>query len=454
MTTQRIAAIATLSVGIAIGIALDRSGRRIVPPLVASETTAAVPIQRVSNGSVDPGQNAVTQDEATVIRVARAITPTVVSVTQDEGSGSGIIVDKSGVVLTNAHVVGNSRTVGVGLADGRTLNGQVLGRDPTIDVAVVRVPAQNLPVAPIGDSDKLEVGQSAIAVGNPLGLERTVTAGVVSAINRNPRGISLDGLIQTDAAISPGNSGGPLVDTHGRVIGINTAVLAGAGASGLGFAIPINLANDVVRQVLATGHITRAYLGVGFADIEPELARQFGLPVKEGIILTAVERGSPAGRAGLRPQDIIVKGNDTAIESGGDLRKLLRSLKPGATVRLEVIRPNGHSTVPVELGDDIAFLDDRAFGDERRDFRLIDLGLLHVQRTLDLHELLGAELAGAVHHNVEVTLLHARDDGRIVGLARGDEVPGRDTGGRGQDGQHGDPAVARDPDHGRLDCED
>jgi len=350
MTTQRIAAIATLAVGIAIGIALDRSGRRIVPPLVARETPAAVPVQKVSNGSIDPDPNAVTQDEATVIRVARAITPTVVSVTQDEGSGSGIIVDKSGVVLTNAHVVGDSRTVGVGLADGRTLTGQVLGRDPTIDVAVVRVPAQNLPVAPIGDSDKLEVGQSAIAVGNPLGLERTVTAGVVSAINRNPRGISLDGLIQTDAAISPGNSGGPLVDTHGRVIGINTAVLAGAGASGLGFAIPINLANDVVRQVLTTGHITRAYLGVGFADIEPELSRQFGLPVKEGIILTAVERGSPAGKAGLRPQDIIVKGNDTAIESGGDLRKLLRSLKPGATVRLEVIRPNGRSTVPVELG--------------------------------------------------------------------------------------------------------
>jgi S1-C subfamily serine protease len=294
--------------------------------------------------------NAVTEDEAMVIRVARAMTPTVVSVAQAEGSGSGIIVDKSGLVLTNAHVVGNSRTVEVGLADGRTLNGQVLGRDPTIDVAVVRVPAQNLPTAPIGDSDKLEVGQSAIAIGNPLGLERTVTSGVVSAVNRNPRGISLDGLIQTDAAISPGNSGGPLVDSHGRVIGINTVVLSGAGASGLGFAVPINLANDVVRQVLTTGRITRAYLGVGFADIEPELARQFGLPVKHGVILTAVERGSPAARAGLRPQDIVVKGNDTVIESGGDLRKLLRTLTPGATVRLEVVRPNGRATVPVQLG--------------------------------------------------------------------------------------------------------
>ena len=350
MTTQRIAAIATLSAGIAIGIALDHSGRQIVQPLVANETAAPAATQRVSNGSTDAAANAATEDEATVIRVARAITPTVVSVAQSEGSGSGIIIDKSGVVLTNAHVVGNSRTVEVGLADGRTLSGQVLGRDPTIDVAVVRVPAQNLPVAPIGDSDKLEVGQSAIAIGNPLGLERTVTAGVVSAVNRNPRGISLDGLIQTDAAISPGNSGGPLVDSHGRVIGINTAVLSGAGASGLGFAVPINLANDVVQQLLTTGRNTRAYLGVTFADIEPGLATQFGLPVKEGIILTSVQPRSPAARAGLRPQDIIVRGNSTQIGSGGDLRKLLRSLKPGATVRLEVVRPNGRATLPVQLG--------------------------------------------------------------------------------------------------------
>jgi serine protease Do len=351
MTPQRITAIITLSVGVAIGIALDRAGRKVVRPLVANETTAAaVPAQRVSNGSVDPASNAVTEAEATVIRVARAMTPTVVSVVQEEGSGSGVIVDQSGVVLTNAHVVGNSRRVQVGLADGRTVQGQVLGRDPTIDVAVVRVNAQNLPIAPIGDSDKLEVGQSAIAIGNPLGLERTVTAGVVSAVNRNPRGISLDGLIQTDAAISPGNSGGPLVDSHGRVIGINTAVLSGPGASGLGFAIPINLANDVVRQVLTTGRITRAYLGVTFADIDSELAQQFGLPVKQGIILTSVEPGSPAARAGLRPQDIIVKGNDTAVTSGGDLRKLLRSLTPGTTVRLDVIRPNGRSTIPVQLG--------------------------------------------------------------------------------------------------------
>ena len=345
MTRQRLTIIATLALGVGIGFALDRSGRDVVPPLRASQTPAP-PAQPVSDAT-----NAVTQDEATVIRVAREITPTVVSVTQQQGSGSGIIVSRDGVVLTNAHVVGDSRTVEVGLADGRTLRGQVVGRDPTIDVAVVRVSAQNLPAAPFGDSDKLQVGQSAIAIGNPLGLERTVTSGVVSAVNRNPRGIALDGLIQTDAAISPGNSGGPLVDSRGRVIGINTAVLAGAGATGLGFAIPINLANDVVRQVLTTGRITRAYLGVSFVDIDAELARQFGLPVKEGIIVGRVAAGSPAARAGVRAQDIIVRANDTAITNGGDLRHLLRNLSPGATVRLEVVRPGGRATVSVQLGE-------------------------------------------------------------------------------------------------------
>jgi serine protease Do len=343
MTAQRIAATLTLATGIAIGIALDRSQRALVRPLAATPSARSQP-------DAQTDANAATPDEAMVIRVARSITPAVVSVSQSEGSGSGIIVNKDGVVLTNAHVVGQSRTVEVGLADGRTLNGQVIGRDPTIDVAVVRIAAGNLPTAPIGDSDKLLVGQSAIAVGNPLGLERTVTSGVISAVNRNPRGISLDGLIQTDAAISPGNSGGPLVDSHGRVIGINTAILSGQGASGLGFAVPINLANDVVGQILATGRITRAYLGLSFADIEPELAREFGLPVKQGIIVGAVERGSPAGRAGIRPQDIIVRGNDTPIASGGDLRRLLRALTPGTTIKLEVVRPAGRTTIPVQLG--------------------------------------------------------------------------------------------------------
>jgi S1-C subfamily serine protease len=227
----------------------------------------------------------------------------------------------------------------------------VAGSDPSIDVAVVRIAITDAPVAPIGDSDRLEVGQDAIAIGNPLGLERTVTSGVVSAINRSPRGIALGGLIQTDAAISPGNSGGPLLDSRGRVIGINTAVLSAPGASGLGFAIPINLANDVVEQVLTTGRVRRVYVGIGYADVGPELASQFSLPVREGVIVGEVAPRSPAAAGGVRVQDIIVGANGQRVASGGDLQRVLRRLAPGDVVRLDVVRPDGRATLSVRLGE-------------------------------------------------------------------------------------------------------
>jgi serine protease Do len=279
---------------------------------------------------------ATTAGEQTVVRVARQISPAVVSVGQAGGSGSGVIIRSDGIILTNAHVVGRSNAVEVRLADGRVLQGQVLGRDPGVDVAVLRVPATNLPVAPLGDSDRLEVGQSAIAIGNPLGLERTVTTGVVSAINRDPVGFELGGLIQTDAAINPGNSGGPLLDSSGRVIGINTVILRGA--TGLGFAIPINMARDVADQIITTGRVRRAFLGIGYADIDRFLAAQFRLPVREGIIVTSVAPGSPAARAGLRPEDIITRIGETQVTQGGDLRRSLRARRPGDTVTLTVLR--------------------------------------------------------------------------------------------------------------------
>jgi serine protease Do len=292
-----------------------------------------------------------TAAEQMIIEVARNASPAVVSVVQQNGSGSGIIIRADGVIITNAHVVGDSPTVQVGLADGRLLDGRVLGGDPTVDVAVVRVEARDLPVAPLGDADRLEVGQAAIAIGNPLGLERTVTSGVVSAVNRNPRGLGLEGLIQTDAAISPGNSGGPLLDSQGRVIGINTAVIRAPGAEGLGFAIPIGLATDVAEQVLETGKVTRAFLGVSFRDIEPQLARQFGLPVTEGVIVAAVGRDTPAGQAGIRPGHIITGIDGNKVTQGGDLRRALRAHKPGDRVRLQLLEPRGPRAVDVRLAE-------------------------------------------------------------------------------------------------------
>jgi S1-C subfamily serine protease len=289
-------------------------------------------------------------EEETVIRVARTATPAVVSVSRRGGSGSGVIVRADGVIITNAHVVGSARTVEIRTADGRTFTGTVLGRDESVDTAVVRVNATNLPAAPLGDSDRLEVGQIAVAIGNPLGLDRTVTRGVVSAVNRDPRGVAIAaGLIQTDAAINPGNSGGPLLDSGGRVIGINTAILVGT--TGLGFAVPINVAIDVMEQILTTGRVRRAYLGINDRDITPEIARYFRLPVDEGVVVVEVGRGSPADRAGIQVEDFIVGINRQPVEDGGDLRRLLRAHKPGDTVNLEVQRGSSRRTISVRLGE-------------------------------------------------------------------------------------------------------
>jgi serine protease Do len=320
-----------LAVGAGFGLTAGTVTRDAIKPAWAQQyTTLAQPATPFG------------AEEQNVVRIARQVSPAVVSVSQQEGgSGSGVIVRPDGVILTNAHVVGMSRTVRVGLADGRRVDGRVVGRDPSLDVAIVRIDVPNAPVAPIGDSDGLEVGQTAIAIGNPLGLERTVTTGVISAVNRSPRGIALDGLIQTDAAISPGNSGGPLLDSRGRVIGINTAVLRAPGAQGLGFAVPINLAQNVAEQILATGRVVRSFLGVEYRDVEPEMAEQFRLTVREGIVVVSVSPSTPAARAGVERGDIITRVDDTPIKQGGDLRRVLRDRRPGDNVRITVVRMGG-----------------------------------------------------------------------------------------------------------------
>jgi S1-C subfamily serine protease len=346
----RVAMVAVGGVAVGLGIGLAGDVREPVRRAFAQAQPAAAPVARLP-------------EEDALIRVARQITPAVVGVSRQGGSGSGVLIRADGVLLTNAHVVGNVRNVEISLADGRRLQGTVLGRDETVDIAVVRVRSggasgtqlaaqQRLPLAPLGDSDQLEVGQQAIAIGNPIGLERTVTAGIVSAVNRSPRGFELGGLIQTDAAINPGNSGGPLLDSRGRVIGINTAILRGT--TGLGFAVPINLANDVATQILTTGRVRRAFLGVGYRDLLPEIAAQYQLPVREGIIVTDVARGTPAQRAGLELGDIIVRIDDVAITTGGDLRRVLRQRAPGSTVTLRWVRvgrQGGEMTARVQLSE-------------------------------------------------------------------------------------------------------
>ena len=315
---------AALAVGVGLGIGQGIAGRA---SLLDAQPGAGV-------------------QEDVVVRVARTTTPAVVSIATSAGSGSGVFVRRDGVVLTNAHVVGRSATVTVGLQNGQHVNGRVLGRDPSLDIAVVQIPGNNFPTVPLGDSDRLVVGQQAIAIGNPLGFERTVTTGVISALNRS-LAQQFDALIQTDAAINPGNSGGPLLDARGQVIGINTAI--DPRGSGLGFAVPINLANDVVRQILTTGSVRRAFLGVQFNEITPELSQQYGIPV--GVILLDVARGTPAAAAGLRREDVVTRIDDTPITTAGDLRRFLREQAPGSTVTVTVMRPGGASArVNVRLG--------------------------------------------------------------------------------------------------------
>ncbi|NLC58538.1 MAG: PDZ domain-containing protein [Armatimonadetes bacterium] len=300
---------------------------------------------------------AVVAGENRIVQVARSVSPVVVGVIrmsngEREGLGSGVIVESGGLILTNNHVVAGARELRVALADGRELPARVVNTDPISELALIRVNAQGLPTATLGNSDRLQVGQTAIAIGNPLGFERTVTVGVVSAINRRlpDSRAELDNLIQTDAAINPGNSGGPLVNTAGEVIGINTLVIRGpVGSAGLGFAIPSNTARDVMRDIERYGRVIHPWLGIEPMEIDEEVARRFGLSATEGVLVRRVYPSSPAAQGGLRERDVIVAANGERVSEIGDLRQALRRKGVGATLPLTVLRGGRRTQVSVRL---------------------------------------------------------------------------------------------------------
>src|SRR5437016_9006986 len=251
-------------------------------------------------------------------------------------SGAGVIVDAKGYVLTNNHVIENAQDITVRLSDGRKFTAKLVGRDPKTDLAVLKVDAPALlPVAELGDSDQLRVGQWAIAIGNPFGLDRTVTVGIISATARNRVGVATyENFIQTDASINPGNSGGPLLNLDGKVIGINTAIVAAG--QGIGFSIPINQAKEVMRQLIASGRVVRGWLGIAIQDVTDELAGTFG--VKEGVLVAEVMKGGPAEAAGVRQGDVIVELNGAPIKEVPELQRRVAAVAPGQPVRLKVIR--------------------------------------------------------------------------------------------------------------------
>ena len=306
-------------------------------------------IGRVGGAETAFAQNESTQrtdEEKSVINVVRRVSPAVVSVLRDGGLGSGVVIDaKQGIILTNAHVVGDATEVGIQFKGRLPLRSRVLGKDTTADIAVVKLQEPAPIAAVLGNSDNLPVGSAAIAIGNPLGLEQTVTTGVVSAIGRRIRrdqgDVDGEGYIQTDAAINPGNSGGPLLNTQGQVIGINTAVLRGDGAEGLGLAVPINVARNVAQQIITTGQVRRVFIGVVGGDITPDIARLNNLPALQGLFVAQVPQGSPAYNAGIRPKDIIVSANGIAVRGNADLRRVIRGKINGESVTIRVRRGGG-----------------------------------------------------------------------------------------------------------------
>ncbi|MGH2771573.1 MAG: S1C family serine protease [Actinomycetota bacterium] len=269
-----------------------------------------------------------------------------------QGAGTGIVINAGGQILTNSHVVDNAREVRVSLTDGRTLTAQVIGADPSSDLAVLKVDAENLKPAPIGDSSAMRVGDRVIAVGHALALPGgpTVTEGIVSALDRSissPDGPVLRNLIQTDAAINPGNSGGPLLDSSGNVIGVNTAV-AGS-AQNIGFSIAISPARKLVDELLSTGKVVRPYLGVEMTDISPEIASQRNLSVRAGALLVQIVDGSPADEAGLRVNDVIVEAEGKKVSATDDVLDALLKRKPGQKIALEIARGDERLTVSAVL---------------------------------------------------------------------------------------------------------
>jgi serine protease Do len=265
--------------------------------------------------------------------------------------GSGFIISKEGHILTNNHVVAGADKISVELADGRTTDAEVVGTDAESDVAVIRIKADNLEPVPLGDSEALQVGEWVLAIGNPLGLSHSITAGIVSAKGRSGFNVATyENFIQTDAAINMGNSGGPLVNLKGQAVGINTFIVGpGGGNIGIGFAIPINIARDVAEQLIRTGAVERGYLGMIPQDLTPELAEALGVRATHGVIIAYVAAGSAAALAGLERGDVVVQFGGAATESAAHFRDLVAGRKPGAEVELVVIRDGVPKTITAVL---------------------------------------------------------------------------------------------------------
>lgn len=270
---------------------------------------------------------------------------------RQRGLGSGFIVDKRGYILTNNHVVGDADKIKVKLPDGREFDAKLVGADPATDLAVIQIKGKDLPVAELGNSDELGVGESVIAIGNPFGLEQTVTAGIVSAKGRSSVGLTdYEDFIQTDASINPGNSGGPLLSLRGKVVGVNTAIFSRSGGNqGIGFTIPVNMARTIMTALIESGKVTRGFLGVVIQDVTQELADAIGVKAKSGVLISNVGDNTPAGRAGIKQGDVITTFNNRRVTTSSALRNAVAAVKPGTSVPVKLVRSGKRMQLKVKI---------------------------------------------------------------------------------------------------------
>jgi len=307
------------------------------------------------------------------------------------GQGSGFIISKDGFILTNNHVVEGADVIKVNLSDDREFEAKIVGTDPQTDVALLKIEdPHNLPVLPLGDSSLLEAGEWVIAIGNPFGLSQTVTVGVVSATGRNSVGINeYENFIQTDAAINPGNSGGPLINGRGEVVGINTALFSRTGGyMGIGFAIPVNMAKSIEDQLQKHGKVTRGWLGVVIQNLDKDLAESFGLKQAGGILVSEVQKDSPASAAGIKQGDVIIHLNGIKLEDVSDLRNKVALIEPESTAVLLVIRDGREKKIQVTIGEQPSNFSKKG-GQDSRTESLEKFGLTLQKLSADIAEKLG-----------------------------------------------------------------
>ncbi|HUB81815.1 MAG TPA: DegQ family serine endoprotease [Bryobacteraceae bacterium] len=340
---------------------------------------------------------------------------------REHSLGSGVIVSADGYILTNNHVVAGANEIQVALSDERQFTGKIVGTDAKTDVAVVKIPANNLPILTLGDSSKVQVGEFALAVGNPFGLGETLTMGIISATGRGGLGLEdYEDFLQTDAAINPGNSGGALVNVRGELVGLNTAIVSGGGGGnqGVGFAVPVNMAKAVMDQIIEHGKVTRGWMGVVIQEVTPQLAKSFGLSGEpRGALVANITPGSPAEKAGIKRGDIILDLNGNAVPNSRDLSLKLSMTAPGTLVRLKVLRNGKEVSIPVSLGQEPA--SPQAASAAAPPASGPKLGISITPLTPDMAQQLGLP---AVTKGIAITGVDDGSPAQDAGLQRGDVI--------------------------------